>query len=351
MSKELQNNNTSEEVDLGQLFKAIGNIFDRLIKFIGSILKSILSFIIFLLNAFISNFKLIFIIMFLAGALGYTLEYFKPKLYMSEMFVKPYFDSKYQLVNNIDYFNALIENQDHEALAKVFAIPTEKAKQIIKFEINIGPESENDKIKQYDDFLKSIDSVRAQEISYEDFIENRNIYSSDFFEISVEARSKDIFRKLEQGLNSSFENTYSEKKMKKRDSLIYIQKQSIIASLGSVDSLQKVYIRVLEEESKSQNKSLSLGDGFSIEPPESKTREFELLNKELKLRDELRVLEEKKVEEDVFFDVVSGFQEVGSTSRDWFKRYSIIFPILAFLFLFLIFATRNTIKFVKNYEY
>lgn len=351
MSKELHNNNVSEEVDLGQLLKAIGNAFDRLIKFIGGLLKSILSFIIFLLKAFITNFKLVCIVMIVSAAIGYALENMKPKVYKSEMFVKPYFDSKYQLVKNIDYFNALIDNEDFEALTGVFEIPIEQAQQIIEFEINIGPESENDKIKQYDEFLKSIDSVRAQEISYDDFIENRNIYSSDFFEISVEAKKKDIFRKLEQGLNSSFENTYSEKKMKKRDSLIYIQKQSIMASLRSVDSLQKVYIAVLEEESKAQSKSISLGEGFSIEPPESKTREFELLNKELNLRNELRLLDEKKVEEDVFFDIVSGFQEVGSTSKDILKRYSIVFPILAFAVLLLVFFTKNTINFVKNYEY
>lgn len=351
MSKELENNTTSEEIDLGQLLKAIGKAFDRLFKFIGNIFKSILSFIIFLLNAFITNFKLIIIVMVISVGLGYALEKMKSKVYSSEMFVKPYFDSKYQLVKNIDYFNALIEDKDYEALGKLFNVPKEEAQQIIDFEINIGPESENDKIKQYDEFLSSIDSIRAQEISFDDFIENRNIYSSDFFEIKVESKSKNIFRKLEQGLNSSFENTYSEKKMKKRDSLISIQKQSILASLRSVDSLQKVYIGVLEEESKSQNKSLSLGDGFTIEPPESKTKEFELLNKELKLRDELRVLEEKKVEEDVFFDIVSGFQEVGSTSDDILKRYSIVFPVLAFVILFLIFVTKNTIKFVKNYEY
>ena len=351
MSKELPNNSTSEEVDLGVLFRAIGRLFDKLYSFIKSIFKSILSLLVFLLSAFLQNFKIIAIVMILAGVLGFTLERFSPKLYRSEMFVKPYFDSKYQLVKNIDYFNALISNKDHKALSTIFSIPEEDTKAIVEFEINIGPESENDKIKQYDEFLNSIDSIRAQDISFDDFIENRNIYSSDFYEISVKAEKKDIFRKLEQGLNSSFENTYSEKKMKKRDSLIYIQKESIKASLRSVDSLQKVYIGVLEEEAKSQKNSLSLGEGFTIEPSESKTREFELLNKELKLRDELRLLEEKKVEEDVFFDIVSGFQEVGSISRDLVNRYSIVFPILAFIVMFLIFATKRIINFVKNYEY
>jgi len=351
MSENSPNTNPSEEVDLGQLFKAISNVFDRFIRFIRYVFKSILSIIIFPLKALITNFKLVIVVIVVSAILGYALESVNPKIYKSEMFVKPYFDSKYQLVNNIDYFNALIESDNYEALSNLFDITNEEAEQIIGFEIMTGPESENDRITQYDNFLRSIDSIRAQEITFDDFIENRNIYSSDFFEISVESKKKDIFRKLEQGLNTSFKNTYSEKKMKKRDSLIYLQKQSILASLTSVDSLQKVYIGVLEEESKSSSGSISLGEGFSIEPEKSKTREFELLNKELQLRNELRILEEKKVEEDVFFDIVSGFQEVGNLSDDLTRKYSIIFPLLSIILLFMIFATRKTITFVKDYEY
>jgi hypothetical protein len=344
------NSNKSEEIDLVIFFNLIGNFFSRIIGFLKSIFRSIVSFFVFILKAIIDNFKIISIVLIIAAIAGYGLEKLKPKTYESSMYVKPYFDSKYQLVNNIEYFNALLSNEEYAAFSKIFDIPEEDSKKIISFEINIGPESENDKVKEYDEYLKSLDSVRAQEISYDDFIENRDIFSSNFFEINVESKKKDIFKKLELGLNSSFENTYSEKKMKKRDSLIYIQKENILASIESVDSLQKVYIRVLEEESKSKSQKIGIGEGFSIEPAESKTREFELLNKELDLRKQLRMLDEQKVEEDVFFDTVSGFQEIGSISKSIFQKYSIIFPLLAFVVLSLIFIMRITVRFVKNYE-
>ncbi|MBR9844594.1 MAG: hypothetical protein GYB35_00085 [Algicola sp.] len=339
----------SEEIDLVVFFNLIGNFFLRIIEFFKSIFQSIVSFIVFILRAIIDNLKIISIVLVISAIVGYGLEKIKPKVYESSMFVKPYFDSKYQLVNNIEYFNALLSNEEYDTFSKIFDIDLENAKKVLSFEIKIGPESENDKIKEYDEYLKSLDSVRAQEISYNDFIENRDIFSSNFFEINVESHKKDIFKKLELGLNSSFENTYSEKKMKKRDSLIYIQKQNILASIESVDSLQKVYIRVLEEESKSKSQKIGIGEGFTIEPAESKTREFELLNKELDLRKQLRVLDEQKVEEDVFFDTVSGFQEIGSISRTIYQRYSIIFPLLSFLILCIIFITKQTIRFVKNY--
>ncbi|WP_299223569.1 hypothetical protein [uncultured Psychroserpens sp.] len=348
--EEYTNKNKSEEVDLIVFFNQIGNFFTKIYNFIKSIFKSILSVFVFLLKAIIDNFKLIMIVLFCSAIIGYALEKYMPDVYESSMFVKPYFDSKYQLVNNINYFNALLANEEYDTFAQIFNIDQEDSKSVIAFDIDIGPESENDKIKEYDTYLKSLDSIRAQEISYDEFIENRDIFSSNFYEITVESKKKDIFKNLEKGLNSSFENTYSEKKMKKRDSLIYIQKQNIISSIKSVDSLQKVYIRVLEQESKSNSQKIGIGEGFSIEPAESKTKEFELLNKELELRKELQRLDEQKVEEDVFFDTVSGFQEIGSVTNGFLQKYSIIFPILSFLALFLIFLTKIIVRFVKNYE-
>jgi hypothetical protein len=350
MSENLPNTNPNEEVDLGVLFNAIGKLFDKILGFISGVFKGLFSIVIYGLKPLIANFKLILTIMILAGVVGYVIEKYKPKTYKSVMFVKPYFDSKYQLVNNIDYFNALISNKDYATLTEVFDISEEDAELINNFEIEIGPESENDKITEYDIYLKTLDSIRAQDISYEDFIENRDIFSSDFFEISVTSSKKDIFKSLENGLNNSFQNTYSEKEKRKRDSLLSLQRRSIMSSLKSVDSLQKVYIRVLELDSRSKDNSISLGEILTVEPEKAKTKEFELLNKELELREELRLLEEQKIEEDDYFDVVSGFQEIGSLTQSFYQKYSLIFPLLALFLICLIFITSKVLIFVKNYE-
>ncbi|TYA52211.1 GumC domain-containing protein [Formosa maritima] len=351
MSKNLPEQNTSEEVDLGQLFTLIGNAFQKLYNFFASIIKAIFSVFIYTLKAFIVNFKIIVITMIIAGVLGYVLDKFKPDSYSSTMLVRPYFDSKYQLITNINYFNALIENENLETLSELFKISKEDVKDIGEFEILPGPETENERILQFESFIKDVDSVRAQNISYDDFVENRSIYSSDFFEISVTASKKDIFPKLEEGLNNSFTNFYSLKKMKKRDSLIAIQKTNLLEQIAQVDSLQKIYIKVLEDESQSKAKEISLGgEGFTLSSDKSNTKEYELLNTEMKLRDQLKQLEERKIEEDVFFDVISSFQEVGNKSTEWYEKYTLIFPILAFIMLCLIYLTSKTVIYVKNYE-
>ncbi|MBP94108.1 MAG: hypothetical protein CMC55_08335 [Flavobacteriaceae bacterium] len=345
------NSNSSEEIDLIVIFNLIGGIFNRFIKFIASIFKAIFSVIIFALRAIIVNIKIILIVMILAGVLGYILERSKPKIYSSSMLVRPYFESKFQLVTNMSYYNALIINEDYQTFAALFKISEKDASEIVGFEILPGPETENDKIVQYDRFVKSIDSVRAQEISFEDYIDNRSIYSGELFEITVYSKKNDIFTNLELGLNESFTNEYSEKRMQKRDSLIIIQKNNILAQLKQVDSLQKIYINVLEKESQSQPTEISLGgEGFSLSKDKSNTREYELLEKEIILRNELRDLEEKKVDEDVFFDVISSFQKVGKNTVHWYEKYSLIFPILAFIGLCIIYLIRKTVIYVKNYE-
>ncbi|WP_223032333.1 hypothetical protein [Hanstruepera marina] len=354
MSKSINKNeniNNSEEIDLVVIFNFIGRAFNNLFNFIKDVFRSIFSIVIYAIKAIIDNFKIILATIVLAAVIGFALQKYSPNVYTSSMLVRPYFDSKYELINKIGYYNALIGNGNYESLAEVFDIDLEEAKEIIAFEVESGPETENDKIVQYDNFIKSIDSVRAQEISFEDYVENRSIYSGDLFQISVFSIKNNIFKDIEEGLSNSFSNKYSSKKMKKRDSLITIQKKNILEQLSQVDSLQKIYIRVLEEESKSKPTEITLGgEGFSLSNDKSNTREYELLNKEIELRNELKSLDEKKVDEDVVFDVISGFQEVGTKHEEWYQKYMLMFPILAFVLLCLIYLTNKIVQYAKDYE-
>lgn len=138
--------------------------------------------------------------------------------------------------------------------------------------------------------------------------------------------------------------------MQKRDSLIAIKKERILSSIKVVDSLKQVYVNVMEEESKSQDGSYTTRDGLSFIQEKTKTKEYELLEREIALRKELSELESQKVEEDVFFDTLSSFQDVGAKYSTIWGRYSIIFPFLAFLILILIYLSIRIINYVKSYE-
>jgi hypothetical protein len=354
MSKELpSNNNTSEEVDLIVFFNLIGSVFTRFFNFIGSILKSIFSVIIYTIKAFISNWKIIVGVIVISYAIGYFMEEKKPKVFNSDMLVRPYFDSKYQLVTNINYFNALIDNDDYKTLGAIFnendSLQMTGLDQVKSFKIEPGPETENDKILQYQNFLRALDSTTVNDVTFDDYIDNRSIYSGDLFLISVESYKKDIFKDLEYGINSAFTNDFSERKKKKENKLYELEKENIIENLKEVDSLQRIYINVLQEETKSQNKDVQIA-GFPLQQKKSGTKEYELLEKEIKLREQLRALEEKAISKDVFVDVISSFQNVGNRKTGWGEKYSLLFPILSFILLCLIFIAKKTISYARDYE-
>lgn len=352
MSKDLQNqNNNNEEVDLGLLFNAIGKLFNRLFEFINSILKSIFLSLILTIKAFLDNIIVIASVIVLAAVIGYITETTRTKVYTSDMLVETYFDAKYQLATNIQNYNALIRDSEYQKLSEIFNMDIEDTKKLVGFDIKPGPETENDRIVLYDKFVRSIDSVRAQDISYDDYVENRDIFSGNLFLITAESHKKDIYHNLETGLDSTFKTEYSTRRMEKRDKLLDVQKQNILTQLEQVDSLQQVYINVLEDESKSARTEINLGgESMSLNRDKTNTREFELLNKEIDLRNNLRKLKETKIEEDVFFDVISGFQEIGNPTKSLKEKYSIIFPALSFLLLCLLFMMFKIIKYVRNYK-
>ena len=352
MSNNPQPQNTNDEVDLGQLFKLIGDVFNRFLRFIASIFKAIFSVIIYSLKAVVLNFKIIAIALILAVLIGFGLQKAKPDTYDSTMLVKTYYDSKYQLVDNINYYDALVGEGDFKTLSEIFNVQEEVIKNIKSVEIEIGPETENERLKDYNNFLKSLDTVsRLKAISYDDYIENRGDYYGDFFAITITSTQKDIFPKLNYGLENSFTNLYSLQKKQKSDSLIQIEKKNIFDQLNQVDSLQQVYIKVLADESQLKKSEISLGEGgFSLSSDKTNTKEYELLNKEIELRDKLRRLEERKVNEDVFFEIISSFQKVGKKTSKWYTNFLLIFPAITFIVLCIVYLLSKLVKYVVKYE-
>ncbi|WP_033959523.1 hypothetical protein [Psychroserpens jangbogonensis] len=351
MSKDLQDQNkNNEEVDLLVLFNYLGDKINKFFAFVVKLIISIFSVFIYAVRAFINNIKVIALVVVISGFAGFLLEKTRTKKYDSAMLVRTHFGSKYQLSTNINYYNALIESEDYNTLASIFEIHEDTIAKVVNFEMAMGPETENERIREYDQFVSSIDSVRAQDINYDDFILNRDIYSGNLFEIRVESTKRDIFKNLETGINKSFKNIYSIEQMGKRDSMIVIKRKNILTSIQQIDSLKKVYIRVIENESENTKANLSFSDGFPLKQEKSETKEYQLLDKEIKLRDELRTLEEEKLEENVFYDVISSFQVVGNEVKYWYEKYTVVFPMLGFLLLCLLFMLNKFTVYVKNYE-
>lgn len=349
MSKDLKERD-SEEVDMIILFNYIGKAFSRLFAFIGAIFKGIYSVFFYVLKVIISYFKIIAIVILLLFVIGLVMEKFTPPLFKSEMLVKPYFDSKYQLVSNINYFNSLIDTKNDSALAGIFGITRKDAKKLKKFKITTGPETENQILQQYDSYLQTIDSVRAQNISYDQFVENRDIYSSELYLISVESYKRDIFQQLEVGFDSIFSNVHSVKKMEIRDKTFEIRKKYYEMDLERMDSLQNVYLYIKRRESERGEAITGIQGVLPLQQEKARTFEYELLKDGLRIRDSIRSIEQIKNEKGVYYEVLSGFQKSGTRSYKLENKFSLFLPLVGFIILIVFFIVKKSVTYIKNHE-
>ena len=350
MSEKLPKNQSNEEVDLILIFNLIGKSISKAFNAILSIFQAIFRGFIYLLKPIVSNIKLITIVVLSSFIIGYVLERFNEPVYYSDMLVKPYFESKYQLANNVNYFNALIGSENYVELSNIFEIDTLDSQSLISFEMEIGPETQNDLLQEYDDYVKSIDSILAADVSYEDFLENRDILSGNIFSVKARSYKNDIFVGLEKGFQKTFENNYSKKLKKIQDSTLIIERDNYMTELKRVDSLQKIYIDVLVNESKRNEASIGQNGLFPLTQEKSVTKEYELFQEGLKLRRSLKAVEEKLIEESEYYDILAGFEAIGSPEKSIRKKYSIVLSAMSFIVMAFIFIVYKVFNFIKDYE-
>ena len=121
----------SEEVDLGQLFKMIGNAFQRLFQFIGSIFNKL--FLAFVWLVFFINKRAVFLLITaVAGlALGFILDKTSPPTYKSSITVKQNYATGENLYGSIDYYNSLLKDEDYEVLGRVLGLEKKVSEEIL----------------------------------------------------------------------------------------------------------------------------------------------------------------------------------------------------------------------------
>ena len=348
MSNKLENN--SEEIDLLQLFGFFESKLKGFFRLIFKGFKSIFDVLIAFLQVLQLHFVKITIAIIIAFGIGYVYDIYKPKVFTSKMIVKPLFDSKYQLVTNIKYYNELVKNKKYDKLSSIFSLSQTDAKSLSGFEIKDGPETEKEKTRLYNQFLKSLDSAAAATVNYDRFVENITIYDATLYEIEVKSSINDVFGKLSEGFKRTFKSDdYSEENKRKKDTLFKLQKESIEKSLHDIDALKEVYIKELSKE-KTQRVELFGSAALKLSDEQQATKEFEMLQLQIDEQKKLTTLQEDAIKENQLFEVVSDFQLIGSLNNAIYNKMKFMFPVFAFLLsLFVIFGVKLN-KFIANYN-
>ncbi|MFD2563550.1 hypothetical protein [Aquimarina rubra] len=341
--------NTSEEIDLGQLFKLIGDAFNKLFQFIENILKGIFSAIISFLQ-FIRVHFLKFAIAGIVGiALGWYLDYNTEPIYRSSMIVEPNFNSAQQLYNNIEFYNELAKDAEYKNLALALKISDKEAGNIVGVSIEAFSD-DNQKLKQFSDFVNTLDSTSRANLSYEDYLENFNNINAKFHKITIKALEPEVAKKCQNAIVRSISNNqYFQLRKNTNDLNLKINDSIVRKQLTEVDSLKKFYQKLKLIDAEKIEKSSSTSINLSSENNQLDRSEIALLKEAKSLGQEILEINNRKAYTKNIINVISDFPNRGALVNSFFRQKKVLMPIgfVGLTFLVLLFLSLN--RYLRNY--
>lgn len=314
MSTNSNEPNKPEEVDLGQIFKLIGNAVDRFFKFLISIFKNI--FLAFIWTIFLI--KKHIILLSLASLFGILIGFFltktsKPKFESSVTVVQNYPTGE-NLYNSVSYYNDLVKQKDYSTLSAVLNMEIKRAEPILSFEVK-PLVSDNDKLFAFNNYIIELDSLAASKIEYEDFLKNNEDYTHKHQQIIIKSTLRSSFKSVFSSIVESINlNPYFVNEQSKDFTELTQKKAALELALIKSDSLQSTYKRVLEREII-DNKSSEIGITFEGSNDLEKTKEFDLYLSDLAIREKLVELERELLDKQYIIETISNKQDSGFASN------------------------------------
>ena len=343
MSKE---NISSDEVDLGNLFKILGkgiqNFFNVIGQFFATLYHYLILFLLFLRNNAIK----LGLATLIGAGIGLYLDLTKPAEYSSKMTVEPNFESTQQLYNNIYFYHELVQQKNIALLAKSLNISKEEASNLKGFYIE-PIKNENEKYEVFNKFMQEVDTTVVKNLDIKDFKKGFSDFDYKYHQIKVKSTNSVIFSKLGDPIVSSLENNPYYKNLKKINDQNFLQNQQVLVkSLSEIDTLRKIYNEVLLTEAKKTGSgtSITLAQGVK------KTEEVKLFNESLKLNEELIANNKEKAEVTEILNVVSTFSNIGLKERKIVSKYTFIIGFGAGLLMFLIVLFLQLNIYLLNYK-
>lgn len=347
MSKDSKQPQQSEEVDLGQLFRLIGNAFNKLFNFIGSIFTGIFNTIIMFL-LFVKKHVILLGVACLVGlVIGTFLDFKKSPRYLSTMVIEPNFNSVQQLYNNVNFYNELAAARDSSALAQAFSISSIEATSIKGFKVE-SYSDENQKVQLFDKFVRSLDSTTQKAIDMEAYLKNFNSLDARFHSVSIITTDNGIAKRLQPSIiNSISENDYFTLQKEISDVNIELQNSIYNKQIAEIDSLQMLYKRVMlkEADRSISGTNISLGENAGKD-----NKELALINKMDALKSSLVKLNEDRANKSSILNVISDFPNKGVKVKGLLNSNKFKVPVFLLSLVLLILALLSLNKYLVNYK-
>lgn len=352
MSENVQNTSETtpkptKEIDLGELFTVIGNIFSKLFGFIKSILLVIFNLLIkFLIMIRVHIVKFV-IVGFLSVVIGWFIDSRQSPVYSSTMTINANYGSARQLYSNIRYYNNLAGERDSIKLSEIFGINPSDANNIRGFFIEPSV-TENDMLKSYNDFMKASDTTLIKNyINYGKFKSSIDPLDYTKHRIVIASLKQGIFNELQKELvTHNIENSYIKKSKDVRLRNIEEEKNILRSRLVTIDTLRNVYNKSILSEAR---KTSSAQTNIQMSASTVKTNEIELFALDEKISKEILKLNEQKEFGEEIIEVLNDFSP-GSEIKSFFDSFLFKIPVITLTLLLLFILLRELNSYLNRYN-
>ncbi|MFT4733072.1 MAG: hypothetical protein ACI9K1_000020 [Arcticibacterium sp.] len=255
------NGTNNDEIDLKELFNAIGNFFK-------SIFISIMMFFVHFKNATVKNSKLIILFGFLGGFAGIALNYASEDYYKSSLVLRSTHLTGRLMESSIEKLNQLSEEEDHAQLAIVLKISPELADQIKAF--SYEPFVSEDEVVSLEVFKEQLRAEIEDDETIEIFIDKLKSENRNTYRIFIEVFDNNIIDQIQAPLLSYFStNTYVKKRLEITKRNLELEKQNITEELVRLDSLKVLIFKnfdMLSNKGRAGSNNVILSDENMANP-------------------------------------------------------------------------------------
>ena len=349
MNSNLPEQQPSEEVDLGQLFKLIGNAFDRFFRFIGKIFKGLFFLLIDLLVFIQGHIKKLALVAVLGLLTGMYFDVKKPPLYESHMVVEPNFYSTSQLYTNIHSLNNFIKSRDSVSLSKALNISLNEAASISVIHIGSAVYG-NEQVALYDEFIKELDTASRKYVNFQTYKSGFTSFDSRFHDVAIVSEDAEVATKTQKAIVESVDDKeYFILQKELNDKNIELREKFNTMQVNEIDSIQRNIRDVMRKTAEQPNA------GTNINLAESSRNSG---NTELSLIKQLEIIKGKQVllnadrgRTSKIINIISDFPKRGVRVRGFFKSNKFLFFCLFVGSMFGILILLELNKYLKQYKF
>lgn len=343
-----KNTTNQEEVDLGQLFKLIGNGFKNMFNGIATFFKTIFHYIILTLIFLKKHALILGAAAIIGGGIGLLLSIKFDKIFESKTILDTNFGSGHQLYKQTDFLNSLIKNEDLKKISTTLKITDQEAASLNKFFVE-PYDKEKNLLLDYDKFMQNTDTIYTKGYTIDMFKKRYNDPDYKLQIITVKGSDKNVFIKLNNVINDLIINDFYTKKLTLKTEELIQHKKVLTKELADIDSLRIRYKKVaLLNANRKENTGTNI-NLLEKQMSSNDNKDIALFKQSNKILQQIKNVNNDIIKKGYIIQQITKF-DIGEEpnkilDKKWLK-FAIIGFILALVGIFIIWL--NT--FLNNYQ-